>query len=123
MRIGRSSRRNQSSCRSTGSTASWAAPFAPTEVRRILESLEFKVDENRSESRVPSWRATKDISIKDDLVEEIGRMIGYDYITPVAPLSPARVPPANPEREFHHQGARNGRRARVHGGLQLLLHD
>jgi phenylalanyl-tRNA synthetase beta chain len=30
-------------------------------------------------------------------------MIGYDNITPVAPLSPARVPPGNPERTFHHK--------------------
>ena len=36
-------------------------------------------------------------------MEEIGRMIGYDNITPVAPLSPARVPPGNPERVFHHK--------------------
>ncbi len=72
------------------------------EVRRILEALEFKVDESFNVT-VPSWRATKDISIKEDLVEEIGRMIGYDNITPVAPLSPARVPPGNPEREFHHK--------------------
>ncbi len=74
----------------------------PVEVRRILEALEFKVDESFNVT-VPSWRATKDVSIKEDLVEEIGRMIGYDNITPVAPLSPARVPPANPEREFHHR--------------------
>jgi phenylalanyl-tRNA synthetase beta chain len=71
-------------------------------VRRILEALEFKLDEIFNVT-VPSWRGTKDISIKEDLVEEIGRMIGYDNITPVAPLSPARVPPANPEREFHHR--------------------
>jgi len=74
----------------------------PAEVRRILESLQFKVDESFNVT-VPSWRATKDISIKEDLVEEIGRMIGYDNITPVAPLSPARVPPENPERVFHHK--------------------
>ena len=74
----------------------------PAEVRRILEALEFKVDDNFNVT-VPSWRATKDISIKEDLVEEIGRMIGYDNITPVAPLSPARVPPANPERALHHR--------------------
>jgi phenylalanyl-tRNA synthetase beta chain len=30
-------------------------------------------------------------------------MIGYDSIPPVAPLTPARVPPASPEREFHHR--------------------
>ncbi len=74
----------------------------PAEVRRILESLQFKVDESFNVT-VPSWRATKDISIKEDLVEEIGRMIGYDNIAPVAPLSPARVPPENPERVFHHK--------------------
>lgn len=74
----------------------------PSEVRRILESLQFGVDESFNVT-VPSWRATKDISIKEDLVEEIGRMIGYDNIPPVAPLSPARVPPGNPERTFHHK--------------------
>jgi phenylalanyl-tRNA synthetase beta chain len=76
------------------------------QVRRILESLEFGVEEIAPRVLsvfVPSWRATKDISIKDDLVEEIGRMIGYDSIPPVAPLTPARVPPASPEREFHHR--------------------
>jgi phenylalanyl-tRNA synthetase beta chain len=75
------------------------------EVRRILESLEFGVEaiEPRVFSVfVPSWRATKDVAIKDDLVEEVGRMVGYDSIPPVAPLSPARVPPSSPEREFHH---------------------
>ena len=75
------------------------------EVRRILESLEFRVEE--IEPRifsvfVPTWRATKDVAIKEDLVEEVGRMIGYDSIPPVAPLTPAAVPPASPEREFHH---------------------
>jgi len=75
------------------------------EVRRILESLEFQVEEiapRMFSVFVPSWRATKDVGIKDDLVEEVGRMIGYDSITPVAPLTPASVPPASPEREFHH---------------------
>jgi phenylalanyl-tRNA synthetase beta chain len=52
---------------------------------------------------VPSWRATKDVSIKDDLVEEVGRMVGYDSIAPTAPLVAAAVPPGNPERAFQHQ--------------------
>ena len=76
------------------------------EVRRILESLEFRVEEigpRVFSVFVPSWRATKDVAIKDDLVEEVGRMIGYDSIPPVAPLTPAAVPPASPEREFHHR--------------------
>jgi len=78
----------------------------PAEVRAILEALEFKVEEidpRKFSVFVPSWRATKDVSIKDDLVEEVGRMIGYDSITPVAPLTPARVQPASPRREFHRR--------------------
>lgn len=80
--------------------------IAEDEVRRILESLEFRVEDIAPRVFsvfVPSWRVTKDVSIKDDLVEEVGRMIGYDSIPPVAPLTPARVPPASPEREFHHR--------------------
>lgn len=76
------------------------------EVVRILESLQFTVEQvgpGVLMVRVPSWRATKDISIKDDLVEEVGRMIGYGAITPVPPLVPAVVPPANEERAFHHR--------------------
>jgi len=76
------------------------------EVQRILESLMFRVeriDEHTLSVFVPSWRATKDVSIKEDFVEEIGRMIGYASITPTAPLTPANVPPASPERVFHHQ--------------------
>jgi phenylalanyl-tRNA synthetase beta chain len=75
-----------------------------TEVIKILESLEFKVEQASPRMlsvRVPSWRATKDVTIKDDLVEEVGRMIGYGNIPLQAPLSPARVPPANPNRESH----------------------
>ena len=75
------------------------------DVQRILESLMFKVERIDDETFsifVPSWRATKDISIKEDLVEEIGRMVGYASITPIAPLIAARVPAASPERVFHH---------------------
>jgi phenylalanyl-tRNA synthetase beta chain len=74
------------------------------EVRAILESLEFKVEQIAPRIfsvRVPSWRATKDVTIKDDLLEEVGRMIGYDTIPLQAPLSPARVPPPNPNRKLH----------------------
>lgn len=80
--------------------------ISAAQIRSILESLEFRVelmDAQTFSVFVPSWRATKDISIKDDLVEEVGRMMGYDSIAPLAPLAPARVPPANPAREFQHR--------------------
>jgi phenylalanyl-tRNA synthetase beta chain len=76
------------------------------EVRDILERLEFQVtvpEPRLFRVGVPSWRATKDISIKDDLVEEVGRMVGYGSITPQAPLVPSRVPPANATRRFQHE--------------------
>ena len=68
------------------------------EVTGILRALGFGVAESASEIltvTVPTWRATKDISLKDDLVEEVGRMIGYDSITPAPPLAATVVPPPN----------------------------
>jgi phenylalanyl-tRNA synthetase beta chain len=73
------------------------------EVRNILERLEFGVAENAPRVFAvtpPSWRATKDISMKDDLVEEVGRMIGYASIAPKPPLVENSPPPANEERRF-----------------------
>ncbi len=51
----------------------------------ILTLLGFDVKvvgENALKVGVPSYRATKDISIREDLVEEIARMYGYDNIVP-----------------------------------------
>ena len=73
-------------------------PIDERQVRDILESLGFKV--NGTSVSVPTWRATKDISIKDDLLEEVGRMIGYDSITPTAPLVASAVPPSDPRRTY-----------------------
>jgi phenylalanyl-tRNA synthetase beta chain len=73
------------------------------EVRSILESLEFGVKEDAPghfRITVPSWRATKDISIKDDLLEEVGRMLGYGSITPRPPLVESVVPPEDPSRKY-----------------------
>lgn len=48
---------------------------------------------------VPTWRSTKDIECEADIAEEVGRIIGYDSITPESPfqgiaalrLSPAKT--------------------------------
>ena len=52
------------------------------EIVDILKRLGFKVEENNSKLKVevPSYRATKDVSIKEDLIEEVLRMYGYDNI-------------------------------------------
>ncbi len=73
------------------------------EVSGILRSLGFGVTASSHallSVTVPSWRATKDISLKDDLVEEVGRMVGYNEIAPVAPLVASVVPPSNPMRAY-----------------------
>ena len=61
-----------------------------------LTALGFKVSLNGNDFsvEVPSWRATKDISLKADIIEEITRIYGYDNFeinTAVAPLYPVRV--------------------------------
>ena len=77
----------------------------------ILEALGFGVErispggeeDNAAERthlvHVPTWRSTKDIECEADIVEEIGRIIGYDNIMAESPkhaiealrLSPAKV--------------------------------
>ncbi len=79
---------------------------SPAEVRGILERLVFGVREAAPRVlavTIPSWRATKDISLKDDLVEEVGRMVGYDSIEPQAPAVLATVPPVDETRPFHRE--------------------
>jgi phenylalanyl-tRNA synthetase beta chain len=76
------------------------------EITQILSALGFSVAETAPEMltvSVPTWRATKDISVKADLVEEIGRMVGYGEITPAPPLVASVVPPANPTRLYLRQ--------------------
>lgn len=61
-------------------------------LRGIFTSLGFHVEGKGDDFKVtvPTFRTTKDISCVDDLVEEVGRMIGYDNIIPVSPLLPVR---------------------------------
>ncbi len=66
------------------------------EIISILGSLDFSVEENSGTLKVtvPSYRATKDIDCDADIIEEIGRIIGYDNITPESPInaiSPVRL--------------------------------
>lgn len=54
------------------------------QVKNILETLGFKVSitDLNIEVIVPSYRATKDIKIKQDLIEEIARIYGLENFTP-----------------------------------------
>lgn len=54
----------------------------------ILSSLDFHAvpSGEKLTVTVPSYRSTKDVEQEADLIEEVGRIIGYDNITPTSPL-------------------------------------
>ncbi|MEZ5351636.1 MAG: hypothetical protein R2762_03300 [Bryobacteraceae bacterium] len=96
-----------------------------SEVRRITEALAFTVDEigpGVFSVGVPSWRATKDISLREDLVEEVGHMLGYESIPPAARCFPPKRPLQPPTRVLS-SCAPWPRRRGFHRGLQLLIHQ
>jgi len=64
-------------------------------IRKTLEGLEFKVAREGDLLRVtvPTFRATRDITIPEDVVEEIGRIYGYDNVTPTPLLAPVAPTP------------------------------
>ncbi len=66
--------------------------------KNILDRLGFDVKEKKGvlSVTVPSWRATKDISIQSDLIEEIARMYGYENI-------PVKLPVMQIERPQNDQ--------------------
>ena len=62
---------------------------------KTLRGLGFKVEnsENDFAVTVPSWRSTKDVTIKADIIEEITRIYGYDNFdvnTSVSAIRPIR---------------------------------
>ncbi|PIZ93291.1 MAG: phenylalanine--tRNA ligase subunit beta [Candidatus Magasanikbacteria bacterium CG_4_10_14_0_2_um_filter_41_10] len=75
--------------------------LSATEMVRILTSLGFGVKEKKQilSVTIPTWRATKDIAIREDLVEEIARVYGYDNIAPSLPTFPIVPPPKNALRD------------------------
>ncbi len=62
------------------------------EVKKILRSLGFEIlkeEKDVLQLLIPSFR--KDISIEENLIEEIGRIYGYDKIKPILPLSDEKI--------------------------------
>lgn len=71
---------------------------------KTLTSLGFKAEQNGDEFTVdvPSWRATKDVTIKADIIEEITRIYGYDNFevhTTRSPLYPVRMDQVKSDEE------------------------
>ncbi|MCH5202545.1 MAG: phenylalanine--tRNA ligase subunit beta [Oscillospiraceae bacterium] len=71
---------------------------------KTLTSLGFdvKLDNDNFSVVVPSWRATKDVTIKADIIEEITRIYGYDNFdinTTRSPLYPIRMDKVKSDEE------------------------
>ena len=69
--------------------------ITPERILRTLTALGFETSlaGDTYTVTVPSWRATKDVTIKADLIEEITRIYGYDNFeikTTLSPLAPVR---------------------------------
>jgi len=72
-------------------------------VINILEKLGFVIKDKKEEILkvdIPSWRATKDISNKEDLSEEIIRLYGYNNIDSQMPILEMSLPEVNEERKI-----------------------
>ncbi|HET9850598.1 MAG TPA: phenylalanine--tRNA ligase subunit beta [Candidatus Saccharimonadales bacterium] len=67
------------------------------EIKHLLENVEFGVSAERTgllRITAPFWRT--DIEIPEDIVEEVGRLYGYDHLPQVVPNRP--LSPAQPDK-------------------------
>ena len=69
--------------------------ISAAQISKTLKALGFGVAANRGKFtvNVPSWRSTKDVTIKADIIEEITRIYGYDNFdvtTAKCALAPVR---------------------------------
>ncbi|MBI3394391.1 MAG: phenylalanine--tRNA ligase subunit beta, partial [Spirochaetia bacterium] len=88
------------------------------ETKAILSRMHFDVIPKKTKSgtmltvTAPTFRSQYDITIPEDIVEEIGRVHGYDNIAPVAPPVPCDSVMLNHERIFE----REAREFLIHNG-------
>lgn len=85
----------------------------PKECKKILSVFGIKVSGsgNIITAEIPTYRL--DITTQEDLIEEIGRVYGYEKIEPHAPLVSAKAAPINEKRVF----ARNSKNILVAQGF------
>lgn len=83
-------------------------PVSADTIRDILVPLEFQVapSGNKLKVTVPTFRATKDIAIEADVIEEVARFIGYGTIDPVSPNITVRYAEPEPIAPLERQTLR-----------------
>lgn len=75
------------------------------EIQEILNNLQFQTEHKDDiiKVKVPTFRASKDISIEQDLIEEVGRIYGYDKIPTHLPELQSTSPTENSLRKQENQ--------------------
>lgn len=73
-------------------------------ILKILKSLNFDAEENENiyEIKIPTYRATKDITCKADIIEEILRLYGYDKIKGIPFKSEIKCAAANAMKDMEY---------------------
>jgi len=72
------------------------------DIVRILEKLGFELKDKKDiwAIKIPTWRATKDVSLAEDLVEEVLRIYGYDKVDGALPNFTINPPEINAIRRL-----------------------
>jgi phenylalanyl-tRNA synthetase beta chain len=74
-------------------------------LKEIFTSFEFGISESSGEFEltIPSFRTTKDIEVEADIIEEVGRVIGYDNINPISPKTDIQTTRLSVEKNLHRK--------------------
>ena len=79
--------------------------FSPQEICRILKNVEIKAHEEPEPSTpyqfeviAPFWRT--DLELPEDIVEEVGRLYGFDKLPRQLPIRSIKPAPRNPRRQL-----------------------
>ena len=79
--------------------------FSPQEICRILKNVEIKAHEEpepntpyQFEVIAPFWRT--DLELPEDIVEEVGRLYGFDKLLRQLPMRSIKPAPKNPRHEL-----------------------
>jgi len=79
-----------------------------SDIIKTLTALQFEVKSDKGNLHVtaPFFRSTKDVTMRDDIVEEVGRVLGYRNIGPTPPLVEC-VPPAKNLFRYFERDVKN----------------
>jgi len=77
----------------------------PRDIKGVLARFGFLVEEKKKgvfTVVAPHWRAGRDITLPEDVIEEIGRGLGYGMLKPTLPLQRMSVRHYNPQLRLQH---------------------